>query len=105
MITFLDMLLQSTALKSSGPARIDYLFVNVRVMIRVKVRVLKIRNNDIRNQKSKAKQKNNPALSIPLFLRSNTFGCTFILCDPFLHFTLFRISFNLLILYDYVAVA
>ena len=50
MITFLDMLLQSTALKSSGPVRIDYLFVKLRIMIRVMVRVLKIRNNDIRNQ-------------------------------------------------------
>ena len=48
MITFLDTLLQSTALKSSDPARIDYLFVKVRIMIRVKVRVLKIQNNDIR---------------------------------------------------------
>ena len=55
MITFLDTLLQSTALKSSGPARIDYLFAKVRVMIRVKVRVLKIRNNDIRNQKQNRK--------------------------------------------------
>ena len=63
MITFLDTLLQSTALKSSGPACIDYLFVKVRVIIRVKVRViirvkvrvLKIRNNDIRNQKQKRK--------------------------------------------------
>ena len=55
MITFLDTLLQSTALKSSGPARIDYLFVKVRVMIRVKVRVLKIRYNDIRNQKQNRK--------------------------------------------------
>ena len=53
MITFLDTLLQSTALKSSGPARTDYLFV--RVMIMVKVRVLKIRNNDIRNQKQNRK--------------------------------------------------
>ena len=55
MITFLDMLLQSTALNSSGPALIDYLFVKVRIMIRVKVRVLKIRNNDIRNQKQNRK--------------------------------------------------
>ena len=57
MITFLDTLLQSTALKtkSSGHARIDYLFVKVRIMIRVKVRVLKIRNNDIRNQKQNKK--------------------------------------------------
>ena len=55
MITFLDTLLQSTALKSSGLARIDYLFVKVMVMLRVKVRVLKIRNNDIRNQKQNRK--------------------------------------------------
>ena len=55
MITFLDMLLQSTALNSSGPARIDYLFVKVRIMIRVKVRVLKVRNNDIRNEKQNRK--------------------------------------------------
>ena len=53
MITFLDTLLQSTALKSSGPARIDYLFIKVR--IRVKDRVLKIRNNDIRHQKQNRK--------------------------------------------------
>ena len=39
MITFLDMLLQSTAVKSSGPARIDYLFVKVRVRVRVRVKV------------------------------------------------------------------
>ena len=101
MITFLDTLLQSTALKSSGPAHTDYLFVRVRVMIMVKVRILKIRNKDIRNQKPK--QKNNPVRSRPLFLRSTTFGCTLILCDPFLHFTFFCISFNLMILYDYVA--
>ena len=37
MITFLDTLLQSTALKSNGPARIDYLFVKVRVMIRLMI--------------------------------------------------------------------
>ena len=49
------MLLQSTELKNSGPARTDYLFVRVRVMIMVKVRVLKIRNNDIRNQKQNRK--------------------------------------------------
>ena len=55
MITFLDTLLQSTALKSSGPARVDYLFVKVRIMIRNKFRVLKIRNNDIRNQKQNRK--------------------------------------------------
>ena len=55
MITFLDTLLQSTALKSSDPARTNYLFVKVRVMIRVKVRVLKIRNNDISNQKQNRK--------------------------------------------------
>ena len=55
MITFLDTLLQSTALKSRGPARIDYLFVKARIMIRIKVRVLKIRNNDIRNQKQNRK--------------------------------------------------
>ena len=44
---FLDTLLQSTALKSSGPTCTDYLFV--------KVRVLKIRNNDIRNKKQNRK--------------------------------------------------
>ena len=111
MITFLDTLLQSMALKSSCSACTDYLFVKVRVMIRVKVRVmirvkvrvmirvkvriLKIQNNDIRNQKQNRK--------IILLARDHIRLYSYIVRSvSTLHIVPYFFN-NLLILYDYFA--